>query len=77
MPTIETPDALIDALGGTAAVSTMLGVGTAAVSNWRSRGFPGWTLNRLRDECEVKGIIYAEAILTGRPPAKPATGAAA
>ena len=37
---IETPSALIDALGGTAALAARLGVGRSAVSNWRREGIP-------------------------------------
>lgn len=31
-------DAVVDALGGTAAVASLAGVGVSAVSNWKTRG---------------------------------------
>lgn len=34
---LSTVGEIIDALGGTAAVATLCGVGETAVSNWRSR----------------------------------------
>lgn len=41
---IETVDALIDALGGSAALGAALGIGRTAVEMWSTRGFVpnGW-----------------------------------
>jgi len=55
---IETVSSLIDELGGTKTVATMLGVKDNTVSTWRrgDRGFPAWACSKLRDAAKSAGL---------------------
>lgn len=53
-----TDNEVIDALGGTVAVAKLLGVKSSAVSNWRTRGFPGHVEARIWHECRQARINY-------------------
>lgn len=63
---------LIQALGGTSAVATLLGVGPSAVSNWKANGRipPRWFL-RISKECRRLGVELDEAAF-GEAEAAPA-----
>jgi hypothetical protein len=51
-----TLDALIDLLGGDAAVARICGCGQPAVSNWRKRGLPPRRMIQLARAAERKGV---------------------
>ena len=59
---LSTVDAVIDAVGGTAAAAGLAGVGLSAVSNWRSR-------NRIPSE---KFMIFADVLRARGQEATPA-----
>jgi hypothetical protein len=55
--------AVIDAIGGTAEVASLLGVTETAVSNYRSFGlFPAASFFVLRDELKARGIRANERL---------------
>lgn len=59
---------LIDALGGSAEVSRLLGgVGPFAVGNWRKRGIPAWAVPEMQRVCDERGITVGEALKTQPP----------
>ena len=63
MRTIETPQALIQALGGPAKVRDMLRLETtSAVSNWNKRGIPQRWYYVLAKELDERGIEYSPAL---------------
>ena len=62
-------EAIIDALGGTAQVQALLGVGPSAVSNYRARGaFPERARTRIWQALKARGILVDPETLeeTGR-----------
>jgi hypothetical protein len=55
--TLTTADEVIDALGGTFAVTRLLELSShKAVSNWRTRGLPARTFLRLSEELDTRGF---------------------
>lgn len=56
-------DDVIDALGGNKEVAALFGVGSSAVSNWRSAGrFPERLHLRVYRICQERGIEYDPAL---------------
>lgn len=53
---------VIDALGGTQVVTSLLGVGPSAVSNYRSKGFPARAALILARQCEQRGLAVAPQV---------------
>ena len=77
---LNTPEEVIDALGGNQPVAELFGVGSSAVSNYKKTGFPAWLLLRLASECEARGLSLNPSLLEARKPARradPATPAPA
>ena len=54
-------DPLIKHLGGSTAVSKMLGVPVSTVHSWRSNGIPHWRLDRVRDLAADHGVTVPES----------------
>ncbi|MFO0236941.1 MAG: hypothetical protein ACK53Z_02875 [Betaproteobacteria bacterium] len=52
----QTPQQIIDLLGGTSAVARMTERSAQAVSNWRSRGLPSDVFLIMADALKAKGI---------------------
>ena len=78
-------DAIIDQLGGPAAVQTLLGVGPSAVSNYRIRGsFPEYARVKIWQALKARGVqvdpetleLIGAAPTKGATPTKGAAGAA-
>jgi hypothetical protein len=65
---IETPDNLIDALGGTQVVAALLDVKQNTVSSWRVRGFPAWAYSPLREAGETLGLAVDSIVFMSRRP---------
>jgi hypothetical protein len=53
---------VIDALGGTAAVSRMTDVSTAAVAMWRHRGMPKYRLQYLRERFKELPVMHEKEV---------------
>lgn len=63
---LRSVDEVVDALGGTAAVADLLGVGSSAVSNWRSRRkIPEENFLLVRDALLAAGKEAAEPSVFG------------
>lgn len=65
MTRLTTATDVIDALGGTQAVSRLLNVGASAVSNYRRLGFPARAYYKLSQACTQRGLDVAEAVFGG------------
>ncbi len=59
---LETSSEVIDALGGTAALTSLLGVGASAISNYRKNGFPARAALILARQCEQRGLAVAQDV---------------
>lgn len=67
---IETPDHLIDELGGNQAVAALLDVKHNTVSGWRIRGLPAWTHTALRELVEARGLTVISAVFAAQKPGR-------
>lgn len=72
---METADQIIDALGGTTAVSRMTLAPLSTVHSWRKNGIPISRLEHLKLVAEMKGLKLDWSTATGA--ARPAEQAAA
>ncbi len=63
---LTTASDVIDALGGSQAVATLLGVGASAVSNYRRQGFPASKHYALAEICKREGLNVAKAVFGSR-----------
>jgi hypothetical protein len=69
---LTTTGDVIDALGGTTAVSKIMGVALAVVSNWRSmERFPAHTFLGLRDALRDAGFAVPEDLWRMTQTARP------
>lgn len=59
---LTTSSEVIDALGGTRALTSLLGVGASAISNYRKNGFPARAALILARQCEQRGLAVAPAV---------------
>lgn len=60
---LGTADSVIEALGGSARVAELCGVGTSAVSNWRKRGrISQGSFMIVRDALAAKGLEAAPVV---------------
>ncbi len=59
---LVTSSEVIDALGGTAALTGLLGVGPSAISNYRKNGFPARAALILARQCEQRGLAVASDV---------------
>jgi DNA-binding transcriptional regulator YdaS (Cro superfamily) len=63
---LNSVDDVVDALGGTASVASLLGVGPSAVSNWRARGkIPEDNFLLVRDALKANGRGEADPSVFG------------
>lgn len=69
-PCLETSAAVIDALGGTAAVARLANKAMQTVSNWRSRGFPSDTFLLLQAALKAQGRTAPAALWRMEEPRK-------
>ena len=60
---LTTASDVIDALGGTKKMAELLGVGAAAVSNYRTKGFPASKYLHIDQLCTENGLNVADAVL--------------
>lgn len=59
---MENIEQFIDALGGTVAVATALGVPASTVSSWKSsNSIPHWRMDRLAVLATEKGVAMPKA----------------
>jgi hypothetical protein len=59
---MQTVDQFIDALGGTVAVATALGLANTTVSSWKTSGsIPKWRMEGVRQLAGLKKIEVPEA----------------
>ena len=69
---LHSVDDVVDALGGTASVATLLGVGPSAVSNWRSRRkIPEENFLLVRDALAASGKGEVDPAVFGFKEARP------
>lgn len=60
---LDTTDSVIEALGGSAKMAELCGVGTSAVSNWRKRGrISQGSFMIVRDALATKGLEAAPGV---------------
>ena len=59
---LTTASDVIDALGGTKKMAELLGVGAAAVSNYRTKGFPASKYLHIDQLCTENGLNVADAV---------------
>lgn len=60
---LETVDDVIEALGGSAAVASLLGFRTSAVSNWKERGrIPAGKFQLISEALEPRGLRVALSV---------------
>ena len=74
---LDSTAAVIDALGGTGAVSWLVGVGSSAISNWRTwSSFPARTYLLLTDALAERNLTAPSWLwdMEPRPPAKAESG---
>lgn len=69
MEPLDTTSAVIDALGGTAAVARLTGRSMQAVSNWRERGFfTAPSFNAINGALSDRKLIAAPSLWRSVPP---------
>jgi len=75
--TLDTVDAVIDALGGTAEVARLVGRGAQAVANWRKRGsMPPEMFLIMSDALAARDLRALPALWGMAEPAEPAVAEA-